>query len=74
MENASINEFAIKTGKGWVAGLNRQHMTVMCTNDIRYAKRFKTHKAANNFRRKHADDGMGLAGDAEVVSAPSFFS
>jgi hypothetical protein len=68
-----MHEFAIKTKIGWVAGINRAHMVVTCTTDIRLVKTFKTHKAANAFRRKYENTGMGLNADAEVVQVPFFF-
>ena len=71
--DTTMTEFAIKTKLGWVAGINRTHMIVTCTTDARFVKTFKTHKAANAFRRKYENTGMGLTADAEVVQVPFFF-
>ena len=51
----------IETSLGLIAGINKEHMIMSYTNDITYAKLFKSRTQAIEYINIFSDIGFGLS-------------
>jgi hypothetical protein len=68
-ENTPPNTaYVIRDNDGqYVRRFDVEHRAIILCDRIEVAKRFRTHRAANQFRRQHAGAGYGLSKDAAIV-------
>ena len=59
--------YAVKLGKYFVSGFDKQFQIVQITDNIEFMKKFKTKKSANKWCEKYENTGFGLDGDYIVV-------
>ena len=63
-----MSDYVIKTPKGYVAGIDSQHLACVHTSQPNdFAKRFKTEAAAEKWLKKYADAGYGLSSDTAKI-------
>lgn len=51
----------IKTSKGYVAGVNHEHVCVVTTQELELAKKFKSDAEVNKWLDQYVNVGMGLS-------------
>ena len=56
----------VKCTKGFVAGVNHEHVIVQFTQDEQLAKKFKSDAEVNRWLDNHVNVGMGMSWDMDV--------
>lgn len=56
----------VKTSKGFVSGVNHEHVCVVLTQDETRAKKFKSEGEVNHWLDQYVNAGMGLSWNDDI--------